>query len=44
MGLDQFNQSPENVKNLRKVTASEYSFQGESPCPPPTPQLHLKEI
>lgn len=38
MGLDQFNQSPQNVKNLRKVTVSEYSFQEES-SDQPHPQL-----
>lgn len=42
-GLDQFNQSPQNVKNLRKVTANDDSFQEESAHPPPSPELGLKE-
>lgn len=45
MGLDQFNQSPQNVKNLGKVTASEYSFQKHLPLPlPTTSRLGVKEM
>jgi hypothetical protein len=44
MGLDQFNQSPQNVKNLRKVTASDCSFRSITfSHSPQTLELCVKE-